>query len=243
MTKLEKNSPDMNEINTINFAWLEPEHILTCNNIFEEEEEAQGDGRPLQCPEIDVVIQGIKTKALIDTGSQVTALSESFVNQYIKNFRHCHTLPIKQILAKTEIAGEGLNTIFMVIPKLIRTCILGIDFLRTHQGKIDLRENKIYLSNKDEQLSISLAQPMEQPSTKDSIPECNPINKEEPEREDSITMQEVEEKLAGCTKLSSYQLDYFKKTIWKYRGVFNKRPGRMSIYEHKLNVSDEKPFV
>ena len=79
-----------------------------------------------------ILIGGILTTALIDTGAAVTCLSE------------CPTLPIngvtlvgpmggkairlrRQIYADVQLSNYLIQVVFLVVPKLSRPCIIGMD--------------------------------------------------------------------------------------------------------------------
>ena len=61
--------------------FLESEHTAIVNNVD-------------KFPNIHVKIQGVKTKALIDTGSEITFISENFFENNKNKFKNCKILPI-----------------------------------------------------------------------------------------------------------------------------------------------------
>ena len=97
-----------------------------------------------KCPLIKAKIQGIETFALVDSGSEITCISQEFFESNKKAFENCAILPItgknirvaigdksihikKQILCKFELAQQKEDLIFIIIPALNRDCIIGYD--------------------------------------------------------------------------------------------------------------------
>ena len=119
-----------------------------------------------KCPNINVKIQGVKTEALIDTGSEITCISENFFENNKNKFKNCKILPIvgtsvvgatgvkpiklkHQLYADLDVNNETYSCIFIVIPKLNKNCILGIDMLKKFKGRINIEENYIMLRSED----------------------------------------------------------------------------------------------
>lgn len=59
------------------------------------------------CPEIKISIEDVQVEALIDTGREVTAISEDFYHQNYETFKHCPTLPISGKLIKGATGGKS----------------------------------------------------------------------------------------------------------------------------------------
>ena len=99
-----------------------------------------------KCPILVISIEGIIIRALIDTGSEVSAISEKIYLTHEANLIKCPTLPLigvtvtgaintkatkvkKQIFAKIDVGQISENATLLVIPNLTADCILGVDFL------------------------------------------------------------------------------------------------------------------
>lgn len=97
-------------------------------------------------PEIKIVVEGVEVNALVDTGSNVTCLSESVLVDYSVNFDDCASLQVvglkatgftgeksarikKQLRAGIELGKIETSLNFSIVPKLVRECILGMDSL------------------------------------------------------------------------------------------------------------------
>lgn len=135
------------------------------------------DGREIEvhhCPEIKILIENLQVEALVDTGSEITAMSEEFYYQHSEIFRTCPTLPISgkmikgatgsksarlkiQVLLKTTFANLCEKIIFIVIPKLIKPCIIGYDTVKSLKMLIDTVNRQILFSIKNNDGVISYA--------------------------------------------------------------------------------------
>ena len=128
--------------------------------ICSDSEQTLSQAQTIKCPEIDVQLQETLIKALVDTGSQVTCLSEEFYNKNFQKFQKCPTLPVvgtvirgatglrstrlnKQIFATTTIGDISLDIVYLVVPKLARDCILGIDTLKEFGFLIDTMKDSV----------------------------------------------------------------------------------------------------
>ena len=97
--------------------------------------------------------------ALMDTGSQVTCISESFY-QYIKDIEPPMELPVvnvavytaigkkptpvkKQIRVDVMVGNQKINTVFLVILQLTSNIILGSDWMINKGVIIDLSTQSI----------------------------------------------------------------------------------------------------
>ena len=124
-----------------------------------------------KCPSIFVKIQGVKTEALIDTGSEITCISENFFENNKNMLKNCKILPIvgtslvgatgvkpiklkHQLYADLNVNNETYSCVFIIVPKLNKNCILGIDVLKKLKGRINMEENYVILRNEDKEINI-----------------------------------------------------------------------------------------
>lgn len=139
-----------------------------------------------KCPEINMSIEGVKVNALIDTGSEITCISEDFYNMNIKHFENKPTLPIsgkvikgatglksarikKQTLLKTSIGQADVKLIFIIVPKLIRDCILGYDTLKNLKMLIDTVQEDILFEADGDDYKVNYTTASLDPETYDSM--------------------------------------------------------------------------
>lgn len=118
------------------------------NNIFEDlydyliEEEGQSEHSTKRCPEVYICIESIEVKALVDTGSQVTGISQDWYLRNKKELICCEKLPVvnykiigatggtpvkvnEQIFAEVTIDRLKDRNCFFVIPRLKHDIVLG----------------------------------------------------------------------------------------------------------------------
>lgn len=244
-----------------------------------------------RCPEIEISIGGLRTLALLDTGSQITCISKAFYEDNLNHFRTFPTLPVvgtvvkgatglkntrinRQIMCRTQIGNTVKDVIFLIIPKLVRDCIIGIDSLQdfgaiidTHKEIVSIKEKSLTYQNREIDLiqlehrfiiSIEQYDSVNSDLNSDSVlsidgdedrcfligeslPECGrntPIGEDPYE----LQMNEIDEKFKDCPKTNLETINKLKNLIWKYRKIFNKKPGKLVNFEYNLDVWDDSPF-
>lgn len=190
-----------------------------------------------QCPEFDVRVNGIDVRALIDTGSQVSAVSEIFYKANFERLSQCPTLPLtavtvtsatekkatkvsRQFYAMIQLQQVSGACTLLVVPKLTVDCIIGIDFLYKLRTKLDL-----------ENYEITLSDPYN-PTRTCQLQFANPPIAEENEKaimrvvqsewsEEIVTDIEIEEKVANTEWASVEQEAKFIELLKKYQRVFD----------------------
>ena len=209
--------------------------------------------KPCKCPNIKIDMNGILTYALIDSGSEVTAISEEFFESN-KKFRDCPKLPLNgkivkgvlgtkstiikfQILCPVKIGHKIEEIIFLIIPKLGKNCIFGYDTIRDLSIIIDPDREVLHFKKAGQ--TIKLVEPEnisnEDCNTHSLAIQCleaehfSLYNKENYDffRSDNFTVAEtdIDEKLKNNWNLSHSQREELKKLLWKYRKAFEKNQG------------------
>lgn len=114
----------------------------------------------VELPEIMVQINSVKTKGLIDTGSQITCISYTLYNILLGNSGKMSEMPIpaiqiqgavgrksdkvnKMCLITLNIDGIELDTPCLVVKKLTRPLILGMDWLERVKAKVDCSKERV----------------------------------------------------------------------------------------------------
>ena len=109
-------------------------------------------------------LENIKSICLIDTGSAISCISESFYEQNLNAFTKCPKLPLTntqvvgfnnskssrlkiQLLIKVKIENFCTDLTFIVVPKLVKNVILGIDSIKQLKMIINTSENYIKFDN------------------------------------------------------------------------------------------------
>lgn len=111
------------------------------------------------CPRLLVCLFSIPVQGLVDTGSQITAMSDSFY-QYLKKFYKLVELPVtnvilfsaigkkptnikKQISCELSIDDKVYPTSFLIVPNLSNPIILGNDWFLSNEVIIDYKQMNI----------------------------------------------------------------------------------------------------
>ena len=223
-----------------------------------EEPEEDVTRRHSKCYVANILIGGILTSALIDTGAEVTCISEEFVNKNKERLQKCPILPIngvtlvgpmggkairlsKQIYVDLQLPNHIIQVVFLIVPKLSRPCIIGIDLLDEFRSHIDLDSKIISFPHLEGKPSIRIVNeeitvsPAEEACTLNAIKEIK--DDTEVKREEIIMkIEETNTANIGTRK----QLE---DILWKHRVVFRKEPGRLKSYQHVLRVKENQPFI
>ena len=235
-----------------------------CLNIFEEGEyEENATGSLPTLPEIIIKIGNYEIACLVDTGSQVTCISLECWTEIDPTGTKYPLMPIhtiqlkgavgtkskrvtKMVLLPLEIAKEIIETPFLVVDGLIRSIILGYDFLENHQAIIftkgspgqilALRSKRIAIGFEDSTVQRKIIQTdfTEETQTQNEEILASTI--------ESNKTPTIEEYVKGLD-LSENEKFELRKTLSKYTEVFQDKPGRTQLYQHEIKLIDQKPFT
>lgn len=162
----------------------------------------------------------------------------------------------KQVLLNVKIGDAHCTVIFIIVPKLVKDCIVGYDTQKALSMMIDTRRDQIMFTVRDVYFEVSYESIVVKPEEYNTL-----VIESEPELDDkdgyykneseyidydneySVTQKEIEEKINACENLKEEQRKKLKNLINKYKIVFEKRPGLITTYEHELLLTDTRPFV
>ena len=126
------------------------------------DEQTQLERRISKCPEIEVKCNGdVTVLALLDTGSAINGISEEWFNRNKQRLRPYEELRMNNTLIVSAVGGKSklirkqimceifiddvrLDCVFLVIPNLIRDCILGISFLKEEGCAVSYTHLDVY---------------------------------------------------------------------------------------------------
>nr|CAI5856502.1 unnamed protein product [Callosobruchus analis] len=111
-------------------------------------------------PTVEATFGGVRVCCLVDSGSQVTGVSENFLKQLVRVDESIPRMPCKcvvlsgaignkstvgreQVYLTFELGGREFEYCFLVIPGLVRNIILGCDWLRDNSLIINFSENAL----------------------------------------------------------------------------------------------------
>ena len=223
-----------------------------------EESEERGIRKRTKCYIANILMGGILTTALIDTGAEVTCLSEEFVDKNKERMQACPTLPVngvtlvgpmggkpirlrKQIYADIQLPNYLIQVVFLVVPKLSRPCIIGIDLLDEFRSQIDLDSKTISFPLLEGRPSIRI---MNEDTIKQPERETQVINSiTNLGNEAEVSKEEIQMKVQETNLISSKEKKQLEDLLWKHKAVFKKTPGRLTTYQHKLLVKVNQAFI
>ena len=214
--------------------------------------------------------------ALIDTGSKITCISEAVYDKNIEVLKNCPTLPLanlqasgftgeksvrlkKHVRASVKIGELRVELDFIIIPKLVRECIIGIDAQKTLRTQILVDRDVISFQPPEAANRVEFSYinteitNHERGELNDLQSTCiaehanqsfiNSIEKKMTETESiEVTDEEINEKIDKLTDLSNENKAQLKALIFKYRSVFKKIPGRFKNFEYTLEFKDKAPY-
>ena len=227
----------------------------------------------LRCPELSIFIEGIEVKALLDTGSEITCISQEFYEKHSNLFKNKPTFPIcgkvvkgatgdkttrlkRQVLLDVKLGNSHVSLIFIVVPKLIKECIIGYDSQNGLKMLIHTSHEEIYMTinHSDENVSykettldknnfVALRIVYDEATEQNRDPSAVDCDFESSEQlTDSEIDRIIDDKVHECHNLSSKGKLIFVDLLRKYRSVFRKKPGMFTTYTNKLNLKDNQPF-
>ena len=115
-------------------------------------------------------------------------------------------------MVEVKIGQCTIDGIFIIVPELIRDCILGIEILNEGECVINLPQNRITFNNNTSQQRIPV----------DAEILTIEINEDEQK-----TLKLIEEKLAEVNGITTQTKQELEDILLKYRCIFKERPGRI----------------
>ncbi len=110
----------------------------------------------------------VPTYALVDTGSQVNAISEQWFKNNKRELGNLEMLKLsntaikgatgnkskrvtQQILLTVQIGSLEVDSVFVVVPELIKDCILGVGLLEENGCVLDLNNKRLIIQGDQNQ--------------------------------------------------------------------------------------------
>ena len=136
------------------------------NNIANEppHEEIPDNKTPLlQCPRLIVFTHNVPRPSLVDTGSEITCMSEKYY-EYLKLHADLNEFPVsnvvlftavgkkptairRQVLLDVGVGNDLYPTTLLVVPRLSTNIIIGNDWFHRNDVIINYREKSITVNN------------------------------------------------------------------------------------------------
>ena len=140
------------------------------------------------------------------------------------------------IFVTLKIGELECKTIFLIIPKLTKNCVLGIDVLRTMGSLVNLRDGTLTLHQESKTATIKMYG--------GELTEAPRTNQDEVRLLDSyeeLTTEQLQAKIESRGTMPQAIKRKYKDLLWKYREIFITKPGRIDCYYHRLTLTDGHP--
>lgn len=216
--------------------------------INEAEDEEHDFLRARRCPIINSTCEGIEARALIDTGSEVSAISEEFHLKLKKNLINLPELPIskcfvvgvgkkrsspitRQVLLTLSLNLDHFDATCLIVKNLGYDVVLGVDFLKEYGGKIDFQTGTVILN-----------------PGKVIIFEENEAGVHEPKEATmfSITREEahglINEKMQENCDLKPEELYRLQELLQNYKDVFVRPNDPIPDFQFRIQVTSPESF-
>uniref|UniRef100_A0ABD2WGN0 RNA-directed DNA polymerase n=1 Tax=Trichogramma kaykai TaxID=54128 RepID=A0ABD2WGN0_9HYME len=234
-----------------------------------------------KCPCIPVTLgNDVIVNSLVDTGARVSCLQESIfeanrihfsaypilpvVNTYVTGFRGEKAVRVKvQILLPVTIQGITENISFLVVPGLVKQCILGIDGLCNLRTVIDVFNRTVTIGNESNHATVNydlvkrfesnreeiafvnehVMSPRRESSASMKIPEalCYVDDDQTLRATSEISQEEIRAKVSA-TELDQNTQNKLIALCNRHKQCFRKEPGRFRSFEYKIPMRDKEPF-
>jgi transposase InsO family protein len=209
-------------------------------------------------------VQGTPIIALIDTGSEVTAMSEAMYLHLLSKKLKFPIFPVIgiSILGATSKRSKRITTqIFLsfnvdsviteipclIVPELIKDVILGIDWLTTQKVILDFVTATVKIDDTiitPERIQMPINQIHQIHSTQLRIDraetdkdDTEANNREHPDINSLLTSQVTDNEL-----INESQKAALHEILTTHASVFSTKPGKVNCYEHNIEVTDSQYF-
>ena len=217
-----------------------------------------------KCPHILIKIEDLVIPALMDSGSEVTAISENFYLENKKIFEDCSKLPINGKIVKGSLKGpstivkfqiicrEHFDThiediIFLIIPNLGKNFIIGYDTIEELYILIDPSLHEVRFEEKslfipflkfDDQ-SIEA----EESHNISLISEINEIQAQNNNSDNFRSFKEEgDEKLFNNNNINAQEKAKLAALICEFQEIFTNKSGLIQNFTYHLRVKNNDPF-
>ncbi|KAK7873843.1 hypothetical protein R5R35_005708 [Gryllus longicercus] len=236
---------------------------ITANRITNSGENLWENWKPRKgekCPVIEISCAGVHSKALVDTGSIKSVISEELYEELVSKKINVLELPTnntrmvdawgrkshpvrKQVMVEVTIRGKMFDIICLVVKKLIYPLIIGVDFLAEHGAIIDIGEKQVLINGEnvweeDESQEARNAHVDEG----DESEEFAEIEMCSVQMEENEIKEEIRKKIMEQEKLRVDQKNALFKMLISVKDVFKNHNEPVKGYEFRIELTDSRPF-
>lgn len=229
-------------------------------NFEEILEEPMSEIKPVvTLPTVDIDVENVRTVTLIDSGSQITGVSESFLGELIQENGKIPRIPARcttlmgalgnkeakvkeQVFLTFTLGNVEFEYPFLVIPGLARNIILGYDWLRDNQVTIDFSNNVLTFESRQDRISFK-----NEPNKGEGIRVNEILDDEQSSISSKPVLKEYSEKEIREVAENAQCFDeVYKEKLFQlllnFKDIFSDEPGLMKGYQHEIVMRDDSPF-
>lgn len=264
------NQPGMQNINVVNESRNGTQgSSASANNILNNGEELlDNDDEDVKrslsvLPTILFSVASIPTKVLIDSGSQITCISQSFdkriraLNLNVPRLpTNCRTVVgamgdksqnvREQVFLEFARGNVSFEYTCAIVPKLVQDVILGCDWMMEYSVNLDFKEGRLLGVFKGVAGSILFENSEAAPPTV-LISEVRVEEEDgemyETQAVDDCSYGELDfQKVVLAANVDEQVKQDLKELLWEFRNIFLKKPGLTDFYVHEIELHDYSPF-
>lgn len=217
------------------------------------------------CPEITIKICNLPIVALIDSGANITCISEEWYQQNRENMLNYEELPVtnvhiktalgtqskrisRTLLIPTQIAGQESLIQCIVVPNLLKQMIIGTDVMGLLEMVIDFKQNMLIMNINDKHINLKFDEVNKNGilcyiynNAKHNKPNVNDEYKNYYE-DMTDTDNQINEEVNGNSILNTEQKVQLRNVMKEYSYIFTDTPGRCNKYTHEIKVNNPESY-
>ena len=127
-----------------------------------------------------------------------------------------------------------------MVPKLLKSCIIGIDLLDEFRSYIDLDNKTISFPHLEGKPPAKIMNE-ERAQPERDFSRVNAIQREEDGIE--IKKEDIKLKIGEIDSTDREKMEELEAILRRHKAVFGTEPGRLWSYQHVLNIKEDQPFI
>lgn len=225
------------------------------------EEEPQEVKQLAVAPTIEINVESVAVRALVDSGSQLTCISRNFFNKLKQINMHLPILPAscstligalgdksqkvrEQVYLQFSINNWSFDYTCIIVPKLVRDIILGCDWMQDFSVNINFKNQQI---SGCFQGCTEIINFIAEPTLLTPVIVSELCAEEEGVQtlttlEHNYSREEMLEVASRAESFDDIHKNKLGELLIQYEHVFSNKPGRTDIYIHEIILHDYTPF-
>ena len=135
----------------------------------------------------------------------------------------------QQVFLEVVLSSNlSVDCVFLIVPSLVRNCILGMNFLQQSKGVINIPEGWIQV--RPEVVTNAEEHPYEVPLLTIEENVCD-------------IETEIYRKIEELEGMDQTRLNQLGQLLDKNKEIFTDRPGIITGYQHSFRVTDSTPYL